>query len=148
MIKQFLLCLLILAAAGLRAQTDDPFTADCKKYFYAASFDQMYKGTIDQMVNAIAGQWPEVSEATWNEVRKEMKTRSIDELFTKLAEVYKEKFTHAEIKQIVAFYQTPAGKKLASETMNLTTESLFVVEDWAKTISPEVKRVMDEVNSK
>lgn len=45
-----------------------------------------------------------------------------------LASVYTQTFTHAEIKEILKFYDTPVGKKMASEMGNLMKKA----EKWVK----------------
>lgn len=44
-------------------------------------------------------------------------------LFDQLVPVYAELFTHQEIKQYIAFYKTPLGKKIAATTSRVTNQA-------------------------
>ena len=51
-------------------------------------------------------------------------------LYDKLAEVYMKEFTENEIKELVDFYETDLGKKLASKQMSLTQQGMMIGQGW------------------
>lgn len=50
--------------------------------------------------------------------------------FSKIADIYMQEFTHDEIKQILAFYDSEIGKKVASKTGELMDKASVAGEQW------------------
>ena len=57
--------------------------------------------------------------------------------------VYQKHFTHAEIKQLLAFYGSPVGKKLVGESNELTRESIDASQQWLTAMAPEIRQRVD-----
>lgn len=57
--------------------------------------------------------------------------------------VYQAHFTHAEIKQLVAFYGSPIGQKMVKESNVLMRDSIGVSQQWGRELSPEIKQSID-----
>jgi len=70
-------------------------------------------------------------------VHKDYDARS-SELVDATARIYARHFTEAELKDILAFYQSPAGKKLLVEEPKATEESVRFAADWADNLSTDV----------
>jgi hypothetical protein len=58
------------------------------------------------------------------------------------ARIYASHFTEAELKQILAFYQSPLGKKLLTEEPKTADESMSMAGSWADKLSEEVMSKM------
>lgn len=50
--------------------------------------------------------------------------------YTEIATYYSSKYTHDEIKQMLAFYETPVGKKIAGDLLLLSTNSFPKDKEW------------------
>lgn len=61
-------------------------------------------------------------------------------LIERQTEIYHRHFSHAEIREILAFYHTPIGKKLAYNLPALTAEGVQSGRDWAQSLAPELQR--------
>jgi hypothetical protein len=61
-----------------------------------------------------------------------------EELVNQIAVVYAQKFTEQELKDIAAFYQSPAGKKMTAEMPSVLTESYKVIQEWSRKMSVDV----------
>jgi hypothetical protein len=61
-----------------------------------------------------------------------------DELFTEVAKAYASHFTEQELKEIVAFYKTPLGKKMLTEDPVAIQDGLARAKDWANDFSNQV----------
>jgi hypothetical protein len=57
--------------------------------------------------------------------------------------IFDKHFTHPEIKQLLAFYSSPIGKKLVGESNPLTSETIQASQQWLTGIAPEVKQHID-----
>ena len=72
---------------------------------------------------------------------KQFSSRS-GELMNDAARIYASHFTEAELKQILAFYQSPLGQKLLSEEPKTADESMSMAGSWADKLSEEVMSKM------
>jgi uncharacterized protein len=59
-------------------------------------------------------------------------------LQTEIARAYASRFTEAELKEILAFYKTPLGKKLIVEEPKGVDEATKRVDEWAAKFAEEV----------
>ncbi len=78
---------------------------------------------ITQMLVSIKSQYPQVPQKAWDVFQGEIKP---DDLLNELIPIYSKYYTNEEIKQIVAFYQSPLGKKIITVLPQLTQESIVV----------------------
>ena len=78
-----------------------------------------------------------------NQLRKDYESR-LQEVYGKVVEIYAAHFTEQELKDILAFYSSPAGKKLLAEQPKVVDESLKFAQEWAATLSDEVIGKMRE----
>lgn len=60
------------------------------------------------------------------------------ELLNDEARIYASHFTEAELKQLLAFYQSPLGQKVISEEPKTADESMAMASSWADKLSEEV----------
>jgi hypothetical protein len=65
-------------------------------------------------------------------------------LMEKLVPVYARHFTHAEIRELIAFYGTPIGKKTVSTLPKVVSESMLVGQQWGASLAPEIERRIHE----
>ena len=71
------------------------------------------------------------------------------ELVNDVAKNYATSFTEQELKDILAFYKTPAGKKLISDQPKVVDASLKFAQTWANTLSEQViAKMRDELKKK
>lgn len=55
---------------------------------------------------------------------------SLPSLYEKMVPVYQKYYTHEEIKEMLKFYKSPLGKKIAENAGNLTSDGMQVGQDW------------------
>jgi len=77
------------------------------------------------------------------QLRKELEPR-ISEVHNKVIEIYASQFTEAELKDILTFYTSPAGKKFLVAQPKIVDESLKFAQDWAGALSDEIIGKMRE----
>ena len=70
-----------------------------------------------------------------SEGKKEAKPQ---ELLDLLVPVYQKHFSASEVRALLAFYQSPAGRKLALETPKIATESMQVGQQWGEQIGQRI----------
>ena len=119
--KVILVVLFVFTAVIVNAQEKDAFTVDAEKLVEVIS-KSAFEPVIEQFKGMVAA---EKQEAFVKEVEG-----TFPELFTAIAKIYMEEFTHAEIKDILDFYATPTGKKLANKTGVLSQKGMIAGQSW------------------
>ncbi|MDO5969465.1 DUF2059 domain-containing protein [Flavivirga aquimarina] len=79
--------------------------------------------------NAIAQIGAMVSDENKEAYAKEA-NGTLTGLYDKMAELYIAEFTHQEIKELIAFYNTDLGKKLAEKQLGLTQKAMEYGHSW------------------
>jgi hypothetical protein len=83
--------------------------------------------SIDAVMDMLKRQMPTVPEKVWPEVRAEfVKTFSREALIKGYVPIYSSHFNASEVRQLIAFYSSPVGKKLVAE-MPLIEMEAFVM---------------------
>jgi len=83
-----------------------------------------------------------IPEATWNELillaEDEMK-KSAPELKEPLITIYDSNFTTEEIKQLVAFYSSPVGHKIATQMPQILQQTVAMGQAWGERVVARVE---------
>jgi len=129
--KKIILSLVIsLSVFSVYAQ-DDAFTADVIKMQELNGTVATQDAMFQQIVAQLKLQKPMVSDEMWGKLKKEVYDVQVAELNKKLIPIIKKHYTHEDVKGMIAFYQTPAGKKMAEKTPLITLESAQLSQTWA-----------------
>ncbi|MGZ9116404.1 MAG: DUF2059 domain-containing protein [Methylocystis sp.] len=103
-------------------------------------FNTLIPGVIEQSKYMFEQQNPNLGNPlreVATKLRNELAPRQA-ELNNEVAKVYASRFTEKEIKDLLAFYQTPLGRKLISEEPKALDQSMTYAQDWARRLSDEV----------
>lgn len=65
-------------------------------------------------------------------------------LMDQIGDVYARTFSPAEIQQLIAFYDTPVGRKLAASLPQITNESAQIGQAWARQMIPGLRQAIGE----
>ncbi len=71
--------------------------------------------------------------------KKEL-AESTHSLYKKMAAVYTESFTEDELDKILAFYDTPVGKKMVAITPELTKKGMEIGQAWGMELQPLIAK--------
>jgi hypothetical protein len=116
-----------------------------------AVFNPLIPGVIEQAKGMFMQQNPMLQKPLNDvgaDLRKELEPRRA-EIVEILARVYAQRFTEAELKEIVAFYKTPAGKKMLAQEPNAIDAAFTEVQTWAQNLEQQViSRVRAEMKKK
>ncbi|HEU5018740.1 MAG TPA: DUF2059 domain-containing protein [Pseudolabrys sp.] len=109
-------------------------------------FSPLIAGVVEQAKILFLQQNPALSKDV-NEVaqqlRKEYAPR-FSELTTHVATLYATHFTEPELKKLLAFYESPVGKKLLQQQPAIVNASMKYAQDWANKLSEQVIARMRE----
>ena len=119
--KILFVIVIVCCSLTVSAQTDESYKADTAKLVEMISADA-FQPFVDQISASI----PEENQAAFSEEL----TATFPGLYASMAEIYMAEFTHDEIKQLIAFYETPIGKKIASKSGALSQKGMGAGQAW------------------
>ncbi len=108
----FLLLLLTLPASKIQAQ--ESIDSGLRKLIEAQSGNMIENALSQIIVN--------IPESNRDAFKAEVKNM-FDAMYTDVIAVYKEHCTEADLKKLLAFYETPAGKRILGKTSEIMMES-------------------------
>ncbi len=94
-----------------------------KKLMEITGSKKMSQQVITQMIAGMKKQLPQVPVAFWDSFVAEYDP---DVVMNELIPVYAKYYTNAEIEQIIAFYETPLGKKITQVMPQVMQESMQI----------------------
>lgn len=141
--KLFIIIGFVLITAGVQAQSKT-YPNTLKKYLEASGSLQAFKTAITQMMGSFKGMYTSVPDEIWTEFEKEFSTTSMDDLVTLLAPVYEKHLTEADLNDVIKFYSTPAGKKLAEKTPGIMQDSMAAGQTWGMKIAEKIQAKLKE----
>lgn len=119
--KTILVVLFLFTAIMVSAQEKDAFAKDTEKLIELSS-----KPALQPMIDQFAGMVPaEKKEAFLKDVEG-----TFPEFFASMAKIYMEEFTHDEIKELLAFYKSPIGKKMSAKQGVMQQKGMMAGQDW------------------
>ncbi len=90
---------------------------------------------MNQMLETFKTTLPNVPANFWTEFAKEI---NADELVERVIPVYDKQLSGPEIKDLIAFYETPTGKKLIKVMPAIASESMTIGKDWGRAVGEQV----------
>jgi hypothetical protein len=109
-------------------------------------FNPLIAGVVEQAKLLFLQQNPALAKdlnEIANKIRTDLAPR-FAELSDEVARLYATNFTEPEIKAILVFYQSPAGKKLLAQQPTVVDASMKFAQDWANKLSDQVIAQMRE----
>jgi hypothetical protein len=143
MIRKFLsITIACLLSATVFAQTEKEYTETLRKMFEVSGTEESYKTVIEQMFKMYKLNYTEVDAEIWDDLHKEFAKTSLNDLTEMLAPVYEKYMTKEDLEQVIAFYESPVGRKFARNTPFIMEESMQVGQEWGLKIGQEFEEKM------
>jgi hypothetical protein len=143
--KVISILIFVLAFSSISlAQSDAKYDKALKKMFKVSGSEETYATGVTQMLSMFRKQYPNVDSEVWTEFEKEFEQTSLTELTSLLTPVYKKHFTLKDLKELIKFYESPIGKKLAAKNPFILQESMEVGQQWGAKIGKEFVEKMKE----
>lgn len=141
--KTFVLLTLLSFGISLSVKAQDTaFQQDILHLIEISGSKQVSAQVFDQMVLSFNQSFPDIPEVFWQEMKKEINT---NDFIRMLLPIYEKYYTHADIKALIAFYQSPIGKKTVAVLPQITKESMQVGQLWGMEIAEKtMKRLQEE----
>jgi len=103
-------------------------------------FDNVVNNVIQSPKNTFLPTHPNFAKQM-NDVTAQLQTEFAakkDEIYTGVARAYAQRFTEAELKELLAFYKTPLGRKVLTEEPAAVEAGFKFAQDWSATFSEQV----------
>lgn len=112
------------------------------------AFIEAYMGAFMQMFAEVASMEKsedekEVIQKITDIVRDEI-IAEFPQLITNMVPLYAEYYSHEDIKQLIKFYESPAGKRTIEVTPALTVRGAEIGREWGTSIGPRIEQRMRE----
>jgi hypothetical protein len=104
--------------------------------------ERLSRGIAVQMIARIRGAFPKVPESFW---RKMVLQADVKGLLRQMARVYARHLTDKDVAGLLAFYQSPIGRRFVKLQPKLMRESMGLGRAWSQQLA---KRVADELKAK
>jgi hypothetical protein len=154
MLTRFATLALLLLARPLRAQAAD-MTADEAKdihtLLHVSGGDslglQMGTYMANSIIDAVRKQMPDLPETKVETIKKvigDVLKEEMPGLLEQLAPLYARYYTPDEIRQLIAFYESPLGVKMLRVNPMLLRESTAMGEQWGRALQPRLQKRLEK----
>ena len=96
---------------------------------------------VQSLVPSFQRAHPDVPQQFWDDFAKAVKP---EDLVALMVPIYDKYYTEEDIDQIIAFYNTPVGKKMISTTPMVMQESMAAGQAWGKQLAAKVAQQLKE----
>jgi len=121
------------------------------KHTKSVVYDPLVRGVIEKAKNEFMQtnfMWAKDLNAVAADLEKQFAPRS-EELLDAAARIYATHFTEAELRQILAWDQSPVGRKMLTEEPKAFDEALVHAGEWGQNFSDEViAKMRDEMKKR
>lgn len=126
-------------------QENTSYKSSLTKLIQVSGSEAAYKGVVTQMITMFKQQQSNVPIEFWNEFTVELNKNVINQLVDMVLPIYQKHLTEKDLLGIIAFYESPVGKKFAEKTPLITQESMMAGQEWGKQIG---QKVVDKLKAK
>ena len=131
--KKIILALALIVSVSAFAQIENSkFKTETIEFIKLTGSGTMFDSAIDQIGASVP--------AENKEAYKKEALKSLDGLYGKMADMYMEEFTEAEITELVKSYKSDWGKKVASKQGVMAQKGMALGQNWAMGLSEVVKK--------
>jgi len=124
----------VLLTFGAQAQSAE-FKASVRKLMAVSGSDATLKMIPEQILSMIEQQAPESVKV---EIQAMFSEEALLSLMDRMVPIYAKYYTQQDMDDLIAFYDTPLGKKLSTVQPQITLESMSVAQQWAAEIGQKV----------
>jgi len=106
-----------------------------EKMFAVAGAKSLMEKQLAVIIPTTKQLYPEVPDEFWRRFAQKM---NIEELAKQIYPIYDKYFTAEDLKAFIAFYETPAGQKMAKTLPQMMQEMTTTCSQWGATVGKEV----------
>ena len=133
----FLLCARTAAAQQRKGTTDAATAATVRRLLTMTGAAKLSLTSMEAMIPAQRAANPQIPAAFWDAFLAHAR-RDTTQLIELLVPIYAKHLTRPELDELVRFYSSPAGKRLAAVQPLITQESIQAGQTWGAAIGKQV----------
>lgn len=136
--------LVAFAPTGSAQEPPAPAVAAAKELIELKGATNMFESVVPGVIETAKNMYLQTNTSLakeLNDIAAQLKNEYATkrtEISNEMARVYAQQFTEKEIKDAVAFYRTPLGKKLIDVEPKVLEQSMTNIQNWAERFSEEV----------
>ena len=130
--------LMVVVKATCFSQFDE-YASDTKKLLEINGTKKTLSYYSFYMMTQIKKTNPKLTDSIYSLLDSTIVRPSEILLLDKFVPVYQKHFTHAEIKELIAFYLTPIGKKAGDKSDLISQDSMTGIQSWTTEIAKKVQ---------
>lgn len=132
---------LTLPIVSTSAQSqDDAYKQTLKTMMTTSGAIQTSESLLTQIITMMKQNASGVADSFWNDFAEQYKEKFQNRLTELYAPIYQKYLTIDDLKQIIAFYESPVGKKLASATPAMTAEGMQLGQQLGMEIATQMQK--------
>ena len=129
------------AAAPAATPIDPAFEADIRKMLELSGAARSGEQVLEMMVTQFQGMGLPIPAEFWQEFRADVRPGDLADL---TVPIYARHLSHADIKELISFYESPIGRKLVSTQPVILQESMVAGQAWGQAIAEKLVKRMQE----
>ena len=139
--KLVLLCgALALLALEVRAQTPE-YTAKMTRMLELSGSDAVMKELPKQMIGMMKQQVPAMPDSVSRQI-EDLMAEYFPKMLEMMTPIYAKYYTEEDLDGLIAFYESPLGKKMASTQPLILKEVMGVVPQWAAEFGSKMSEIV------
>lgn len=112
----------------------------------AGVMERMIGPLMESQEGAMKKMRPDIPEEFWVELNKQLKQEfHVQELVDLLIPIYEKYYTHDDVRQLIAFYESPIGKKSIAVLPQIQAESMAAGREWGRALGERIGRRAGEL---
>lgn len=124
---------------------NDEYAKDVKHLFEVNGSANSFKKSIKTMIQHFKSQESDVPSSYWEKAEKEFLKTSFEDLYDMIVPIYRKNLSHEDVKAMIAFFESDAGKRIAQKVPNITAESMQAGMIWGQEVG---KKIHEDIQSK
>lgn len=102
---------------------------------------QLGKQVMTQMIGSMKKIMPQVPDLFWERFMKEVHPEELTDL---IIPIYDRHFTDSDIRQLIAFYESPVGRKLVANLPAIMQESMAAGQTWGGQLGARITQELQK----
>ena len=133
--KLFLFTLGAFLLSGFQVHAQSPeFNAKLKQMMEISGANAVQRQLPEQMIQMMQQQMQQNSNQLSENTMQQMKVlfdNSFTQLMDLMVPIYAKYYTEEDLDNIIRFYETPSGRRMADAQPNIATDAMGVAQQWA-----------------
>lgn len=127
------------------AQPSKEYVETLKKFMEVSGAMEVFKNMIPQMFAMLKQQVPNVPAEVWTQMEKDVTPANLmDDIVTAFAPEYEKLLSKADLEELIKFYETPVGKKLAATQPMIMQGTTQVSQQIGMQVMQQVQKTLQE----